>query len=136
MNYKPFNLEQAKAQNGEGLITRDGRPARIVCWDFKEDCYPLLVAVTEKYDGGREQEFVISVTSDGKEFMTGDSDGDLFMAPTKHEGWVNVYDMSYDKRGVAKTIFDSEEEAKKMGEDGGYEVGGYYIATIHIEWED
>lgn len=30
-NLRPFDLEAAKA--GAPVITRDGRPARIVCWD-------------------------------------------------------------------------------------------------------
>lgn len=36
---KPFNFEEAKAS--KPVISRDGRPTRIICWDFKED-FPII----------------------------------------------------------------------------------------------
>lgn len=36
---KPFNLEQAK--QGKPVVTRDGRPVRILAFDRK-GCYPII----------------------------------------------------------------------------------------------
>lgn len=45
----PFNVEMAKKiQSGEiegRIITRDGRSARIVCWDLKYESYPILALI-------------------------------------------------------------------------------------------
>ena len=45
----PFDLEKAKAiQNGElegKIVTRDGRNARIICWDKKSEDYTLVALI-------------------------------------------------------------------------------------------
>lgn len=43
LNLKPFDLEAAKA--GKPVCTRDGRKARIVCYDRKSENYPILALV-------------------------------------------------------------------------------------------
>lgn len=43
LNLKPFDLEAAKA--GKPVCTRDGRKARIICFDLKNDEYPIVAAV-------------------------------------------------------------------------------------------
>lgn len=40
---EPFNLEEAKA--GKPVCTRDGRNARIICYDYKNDVYPIIALV-------------------------------------------------------------------------------------------
>lgn len=53
---KPFNLEQAKA--GKPVCTRDGRKARIVCFDRntenEEGHYSIVALVQEKKDSNNE----------------------------------------------------------------------------------
>ncbi len=49
--FKPFDLEAAKA--GAPVMTRDGRPARILAFDLKADEYPIAAAI-ESYDGESE----------------------------------------------------------------------------------
>lgn len=129
MNYKPFNLEQAKAQNGEGLITRDGRPARIVCWDRK-GTKPLVGLI--KYNDDVEYTAVYTCMGKGEVPAT-----DLFLAPTKRKGWVNVITnpiIGYCKV-IRDKIWDTEKEAKAnipvMAVDN-----QLTIATIQIEWEE
>lgn len=73
---KEFNLEAAKA--GASVQTRDGRPVRIICFDFKEDSYPIVGLI---YDN--EGEHVASYTNEGEYLITDDENGndqDLFMA--------------------------------------------------------
>lgn len=83
MNYKPFSIEQAKA--GKPVITRDGRPARIVCFDRKQEAYPLFGF------SGESEEYVYCWTLDGKYHGNGESPYDLFMAPEEKTVWVNLW---------------------------------------------
>ena len=53
---------------------------------------------------------------------------DLFFAPEKHEGWVNIYRDSKIDELCCRYIFPSEEEAKRAASDS--------IATAKIEWEE
>lgn len=41
--FKPFDLEQAKA--GKPVCTRDGRKARIICFDLKNGNHPIVAAI-------------------------------------------------------------------------------------------
>ena len=122
---KEFNLEQAKA--GKPICTRDGKKARIICFDRKGTIYPIY-ALIENKDG---KEYLMSYTLEGKyinDIEYGESKSDLMMAQEKHEGWINV-----GRCNITSTvIYLSEEEAKE-------EFNLYpniYIATIKIEWEE
>ena len=52
---------------------------------------------------------------------------DLFFAPEKHEGWVNIYPGPFT--GVV--VYKTEEDAKH-----GANADAKVIATIKIEWEE
>ena len=52
LNLKPFDLEAAKA--GKPVCTRDGRKARIICFNAKRDA-PIIALVTTNY--GKEIAF-------------------------------------------------------------------------------
>ena len=54
---------------------------------------------------------------------------DLFFAPEKHEGWVNIYRDSKIDELCCRYIFPSEEEAKRN-------AASDIIATAKIEWEE
>lgn len=71
---KTFNLEEAKA--GKPVITRDGRPVRIICFDkISPEGYPLI-ALTYDKDG---IERIKSYDQEGR-FVKGDKNSsDLFM---------------------------------------------------------
>ena len=72
MEYKmitiPFDLEKAKRiQEGkeEGkIVTRNGRNARIVCWDVKNKHYSLVVLITSN-DGKEDTEYDFLCTKRG-----------------------------------------------------------------------
>lgn len=92
--------------------------------------YPLIALVTDKKDN-TESPFVY--TKNGRYFFE-ETNNDLFFAPIKREGWINVYRNIYyegsDKyRNSGKNIYSSEEEAKEHKDLG-------YITTIKIEWEE
>ena len=123
---KPFNLEEYLANPSKKVATRDGRAlTRILCTDAKGD-YPV-VALIERTDGS---EYALSYTKDGKYINETTDNNDLFFAPEKHEGWVNIYrDTILSVLPFYKYIHPSEEEAKRNACLG-------VTATVKIEWEE
>ena len=74
-------------------------------------------------------EIIESYTTDGCCSSNQQDSIDLFFAPEKHEGWVNVY--KEDKFYNVGNLFSSKEDALAVTK--GYNV---YVATIKIEWEE
>ena len=115
LNLKPFNLEEAK--QGKPVCTRDGRKARIICFDKKGD-YPI-VALVNDYN---KEEYIKNYDKFGKKFIDGETTDDLMMLPEKKEGWINVY---------KERCYETKEEAIRH-----IAPGTHYIDTIRVEWED
>lgn len=115
---KPFNLETAKA--GNPVCTRNGRKARIICFDKKEKDFPI-VALIEGTDG---QEYTGSRTKDGRIAVKGESNSDLMMLPEKKEGWVAVYPKGY----LGNRAYQSKEDAINTATDD-------VVDIIKITWE-
>ena len=126
LNLKPFDLEAARS--GKPVCTRDGRKARIICFDAKrKDEKNIIALVPSKDYPGFED--LITYPNNGNYYGGYENDGDLMMLPEHHEGWVNVY---RDFNVVhAKNIFDTREEALKN--IGG---GDNCVATVKIEWNE
>lgn len=125
LNLKPFDFEAAKA--GKPVCTRDGRKARIICFDtINKGNYPIIALLEDK---GCEAIFYYN--KDGK--CNVGTERDLMMLPEKKEGWVNVY-KSYNvgkKIPCMASIYPTKEEAKKSSV-----VGFDYVDTVKIEWEE
>lgn len=125
LNLKPFDFEAAKA--GKPVCTRDGRKARIICFDtINKGNYPIIALLEDK---GCEAIFYYN--KDGK--CNVGTERDLMMFPQKKEGWVNVY-KSYNvgkKIPCMASIYPTKEEAKKSSV-----VGFDYVDTVKIEWEE
>ena len=123
---KEFSLEEYLKNPDREVVTRDGRKVRIICTDFN---YPIVALVERKSAKG---ESIIHYTKEGKIYTdSGLSDTDLFFAPTKHEGWINIYAGINDDSHPGNHIFESKEEAEEEGE----KASGY-VTTIKIEWEE
>ena len=121
---KPFNLEEYLTNPSKKIITREGKPARIICTDAKFEKYQVLALITKK-DG---QESLATFDTSGKNCSGCNSHLDLFFSPEKKEGWVNIYKSGFGW-SLGTNIWQTEEEAKKW-------VGAAdYIATAKIEWE-
>lgn len=121
-NLKPFNFEAAKA--GKPVCTRDGRKARIICFDAKGD--KPIIALIEMGVAETTNNYPI----DGKAISTKETPCDLMMLPEKKEGWVNVYKVGarletggdvHSTRDAAIKCIDSDKK---------------HIATVKIEWEE
>ena len=121
---KQFNLEEYLANPSMKIVTREGKPVRIICTDAKFEKYQVLALITKK-DG---QEMLATLDTSGK-FRDGyDSHLDLFFAPEKHEGWINLY-KSGNGWSLGTNIWQTEAEAKKWID------AADYATTIKIEWE-
>lgn len=121
---KPFDLEAAKA--GKPVCTRDGRKARIICFDAK--CIKPIVALIQ---GSNNLEQIEYYTENGV-FSNGGTgkNRDLMILLEKKEGWVNIYGEEKE-RYCSNVIYSSKEEAlnisKQLKE---------HIITIKIEWKE
>ena len=121
LNLKPFDLQ--KAREGKPVCTRDGRKARIICFD-RIDAKPIL-ALVPSTDGKGEDVFDYFVS--GKRIANSlESDLDLMMLPEKNEGWVNVY-----KGGLldTKTYPTKKEAFDKACPEG-------YVDTVKVCWKE
>ena len=123
---KEFNLEEYLKDPSQKVVTRDGRAVRIICTDLKQD-FPIVALI---YDEEKQKENIECFFENGKYlfFDADDSPLDLFLIPTKKEGWINIYS-EQEYRHPGENIFATKEEAIKYKDIN-------YIATIKIEWEE
>ena len=129
---KQFNLEEYIANPSKKVVTRDGHSVRIRCTDKKGTIYPVVGLV----DIGT-REITLHYTRKGENWSSKESDRDIFFAPEKHEGWVNIYKAAVPRntlgcmvtRYAGSSIWPTEEAAKTAADPDP-------IATIKIEWEE
>ena len=119
-----FSLEKYLANPSRKVVTRDGRKARIICTDRRDLNYPII-ALIETSPG---KEMAYTHAKDGKHCTACSDIFDLFFAPEKHEGWVNIYQVGKNKK--CGFIYETEEAAKDQFESN------EHIATVKIEWEE
>ena len=126
---KQFNLEEYLANPSRKVVTRDGRSVKIHCTNFTRA--HNIIAQIEGND------FSASYHKDGIFTHEEESNCDLFFAPEKHEGWVNIYKAGVQKetlgcmvtRYVGSCIWPTEEAAKTAADPDP-------VVTIKIEWEE
>lgn len=122
-NLKPFDLEAAKS--GKPVCTRDGRKARIICFNAKTSCdYPIIALVENADNSIYEAAYYFP---DKGEYLRGNIRNiDLVMPLEEHEGWVNIY----RNAGIvsARCIYNTREEAMESAEEDDY------IDTVRVVW--
>ena len=114
---KQFSLEEYLKNPNRKVVTRDGRNVKIHCTDYTDDSF--IIAKIEGEDCSH------SFYKNGSYIGDKKSPRDLFFAPEKHEGWVNIYPDSV----IGHELHKSEEDAKKLADSD-------VIATVKIEWEE
>ena len=122
---KQFNLEEYLKNPTKKVITRDGNSVRILCTDAKGN-FPII-ALVETYNGN---ETVLRLKENGRFYNDTENSRDLFFAPVKKEGWINLYRMN-SIISPGPRAYDTKEEAESAAGDK-----SYYISTIKIEWEE
>ena len=119
---KQFNLEEYLNNPSKKVVTRDGRAVKIYCTDYIDKCGLFVIG---KIEGNV---YSYSFREDGRFVDHKETDNDLFFAPEKHEGWINLY-KSGTGWSLGTNIWQTEEEAKEW-------IGATdYATTIKIEWE-
>lgn len=119
---KRFSLQEYLANPSQKVVTRDGRPVRIICTDAKRDC-PILALLTA-YDGS---EVIYEYTKNGVITDDGECNLDLFFDTVKKDGWVNIYKGNIDR--AVGAVYTNKEEAEKNRTT-------CHVATIKITWEE
>ena len=124
---KPFDIEAAKS--GKPVYTRDGRKARIICFDVNND-KPIVAVICCK-DGKETYPYTFypnGLNMDNNVF----SNTDLMMLPEKKEGWINICrNLNTNKTELdTKDIYNTKEEALQNLSSM------TYVTTVKIEWEE
>ena len=122
---KQFNLEEYLKNPKKKVVTRDGKSVKIHCTDYIGEQH--IIAKIENYS------YSTSFYNDGKYCSDKSvSHLDLFFAPEKHEGWLNVYrHTDTEEVTFGAILHTSREKAEEVGR-----ADGYYVATAKIEWEE
>ena len=124
-----FSLEKYLANPSRKVVTRDGCPVRILCTDKKSYNEQIVGLIM----GNSGMEFISTWTQQGKSFFNSDTPNDLFFAPEKHEGWVNLYKwLGKEYTYHLGNVYNSKAEAENGSSNNNYK----YVATIRIEWEE
>ena len=119
----PFSLEKYLANPARQVVTRDGKPVRILCVDAVGE-YPIVALVKNE-----NKEFANNFTKDGRLYKDSKDDRDLFFAPERKEGYINLFKQI---TGInTGFVFNTKEEAEKSAKSL-----PNYITTVKIEWEE
>ena len=121
---KQFNLDEYLKNPNRKIITREGKSVRILCTDAKGN-FPI-VALVKIHNGA---ETIIRLRENGHFYNDTEDSRDLFFAPVKKSGWINVCRGCGEYNTfVCNRIFATKEEAQRENRN--------IIATIKIEWEE
>ena len=122
---KQFNLQEYLAHPERKVVTRDGRPVRIICTDSDAEAGPIVAIVTK--DDNKKK--VLLYHENGTYFgLDSASVDDLFFAPTIVKRWGIVY-------RKAEHLFDTREEAEKWMEEAD-EGEKRFCSVCKVEWEE
>ena len=114
LNLKEFNLEEAKA--GKPVCTRDGRKARIICFDLNNKNFPIVAIINCDSEENAYQYDIEGICDEH------DNNLNLMMSFEKKEGWVIIH---------KEAIYD-KETAEKIAKETTADV----IRIQKIEWEE
>lgn len=114
LNLKEFDLEAAKA--GKPVCTRDGRKARIICFDLNNKNFPIVAIINCDSEENAYQYDIDGICDEH------DNNLNLMMSPEKKEGWIIIH---------KEAIYD-KETAEKIAR----ETTANVIRIQKIEWEE
>lgn len=123
---KQFNLEEYLINPNKKVVTGSGKSVRIICVDRIDNTYPIIALVHNE-----EREAVQHYTEDGAAIVGSKCLQDLFFAPEKKQGWINLYKIN-SITSIGPRAYSTEEEAKSMVACN----SANYISTIKIKWEE
>lgn len=114
LNLKEFNLKEAKA--GKPVCTRDGRKARIICFDLNNKNFPIVAIINCDSEENAYQYDIEGICDEH------DNNLNLMMSFEKKEGWVIIHkEAIYDKETAEKIVKETTADV---------------IRIQKIEWEE
>lgn len=119
---KQFNVEEYRKNPSRKVVTRDGRNVTIHC----TNCVGFRPVIAE-IEG---EDYSLDFNKNGIH-CRGISNDDLFFAPEKHEGWINLYKNEDGISWISPNYFASKKEAEEEGK-----TRTCSVTTIKIEWEE
>ena len=123
---KQFNLEEYLKNPTKKVITGSGKSVRIICTNKLDSTTPIVALI---YKGAEEA--IQLYTKEGRIISKYPCfEHDLFFAPVKKSGWINLYKINSIITPGAQA-YNTKEEAELAAGDK-----SYYISTIKIEWEE
>ena len=139
---KQFNLQEYLAHPERKVVTRDGRPVRIICTDSDADGGSIVAIVTR----ANQRKKVLLYYENGKYYSFDSvSEDDLFFAPEKHEGWINLPALTPEEQGDLPhpfqiPVFETEAKAREARDEvercsikNGNHV---HYCSAKIQWEE
>ena len=124
---KQFDLQEYLKNPEKKIVTRKGKSVRIICTD-RLDHYPVVGLIRI---GDCDE--VCTYTKDGERYTLREDEYDLFFAPERKTGWINVNRIASGNAGeitYTDAVYPTKEEAI-----AGYSGVGL-LDTIQIEWEE
>ena len=138
---KPFNLKTYLENPSRKVITRDGRPVRIITTNAKlyspgpdANIYPVvaLIKVSSANRGKRPNEEILNCYNENGNMIPGRNDrSDLFFETVKVSGWINIYTSKNYGGETTGSIYKTKEDALRIAANK-----DNYLDTIFIEWEE
>ena len=122
---KEFNLDEYLKNPTRKVVTGTGRNVRIICTDRKDADYPIVALISNNCGNGED---TLYYTKEGKFYTDSTSSLDLFFAPEKKEGWINLFRDPTNNEIYCSKVYPTKERAMDS-------IGAFY-ATIKVEWEE
>ena len=125
---KQFSLEEFKKNPNRKVVTRKGRPVRILCTDAVGS-YPVI-ALIRSLDN---EDYPWRVRKDGAIIENEENENDIFFDVEKKEGYINLY---RSKLGIASHQTSFGILSKEQAEREAAEYPDDFIATAKVSWEE
>ena len=123
---KQFSVKDYTKDPSRKVVTRDGKPARVICTDLKHK-YPVIAAL----DYGYDEERIFFYDECGRCDAEIDSVYDLFFGPVKKIAWANLYCTELGTLSSGEFFKTEEAALKEKVKDL-----GKYITTFKVQWEE
>ena len=122
---KPFNIKEYLENPNREVVTREGKPVRILCTDLDDNDYPVAAAVRNFH--------VDKFTADGLFQLRKKTKYDLFFGREKREGWALIYkETALRASHLSPEIYATKEAAERVWEAN----PGIECSIVKIEWEE
>ena len=128
---KPFSVKDYTKDPSRKVVTRDGKPARVICTDLKHK-YPVIAAL----DYGYDEERIFFYDECGRLGGVTDSSCDLFFEEknTKKKGWINIYKSNYrEDEYFTSSIYWDKDDALAHATNSKIQST---VLTTCVEWEE